>query len=105
MSLFPRTRGHNPRTQQRFFQAEGVTADGASFLLSAHRVSLVFYLQLSHSTRNLGGEVAKSNNSNNKKQSQWDFPGGPVVGKPPCNAGDVSSIPGPVTKIHMPLNN
>lgn len=24
----------------------------------------------------------------------WDFPGGPVVGSLPCNAGAVGSIPG-----------
>ena len=28
----------------------------------------------------------------------WDFPGGPMVKNPPSNAGDVSSIPGQVTK-------
>ena len=28
-----------------------------------------------------------------------DFPGGPVVKKPPCNAEDVCSIPGGGTKI------
>ena len=27
------------------------------------------------------------------------FPGGPVVKNPPCNAGDVGSIPGQGTKI------
>ena len=29
----------------------------------------------------------------------WDFPGGPAVKNPPCNAGDVDSIPGPGTRI------
>ena len=28
-----------------------------------------------------------------------DFPGGPVVKNPPCNAGDMGSIPGQGTKI------
>ena len=28
-----------------------------------------------------------------------DFPGGPVVKDPPCNAGNASSIPGQGTKI------
>ena len=28
-----------------------------------------------------------------------DFPGGPGVKNPPCNAGDAGSIPGPGTKI------
>ena len=28
----------------------------------------------------------------------WDFPGGPMVRNPPYNAGDVSSIPGQVTR-------
>ena len=28
-----------------------------------------------------------------------DFPGGPVVKNPPCNAGEVGSIPGQGTKI------
>ena len=29
----------------------------------------------------------------------WDFPGGPVVNNPPCNARDVGLIPGQGTKI------
>ena len=29
----------------------------------------------------------------------WDFPGGPVVKNPPCNASDVGLIPGWGTKI------
>ena len=29
----------------------------------------------------------------------WDFPGGPVVKNPLCNAGDAGSTPGPGTKI------
>ena len=29
----------------------------------------------------------------------WDFPGGPVVKNPPCNARDMGSIPGQRTKI------
>ena len=29
----------------------------------------------------------------------WDFPGDPVVKIPPCNAGNVSSMPGWGTKI------
>ena len=29
----------------------------------------------------------------------WDFPGGPVVKNPPCNAEDAGSIPGQGTKI------
>ena len=29
------------------------------------------------------------------QKSLKDFPGGPVVKNPPCNAGDVGSIPGP----------
>ena len=28
-----------------------------------------------------------------------DFPGGPVAKRPPCNAGDVSSVPGWGSKI------
>ena len=32
------------------------------------------------------------------KESLWDFPGGPVVKSLPCNAGDMSSIPGGGTK-------
>ena len=32
------------------------------------------------------------------KESLWDFPGGPVVKSLPCNAGDMSSIPGQGTK-------
>ena len=31
--------------------------------------------------------------------STWDFPGGPVVKSPSCNAGDVGLIPGQGTKI------
>ena len=34
-----------------------------------------------------------------KKMWYRDFPGGPVVKNPPCNAGDVGSIPGRRTKI------
>ena len=33
------------------------------------------------------------------KKRQGDFPGGPVVKKPPCNAGGEDSIPGRGTKI------
>ena len=29
----------------------------------------------------------------------WDFPGGPVVKNPPCNAGDMGLIPSQGTKI------
>ena len=29
------------------------------------------------------------------KETFWDFPGGPVVKKPPANAGDTELIPGP----------
>ena len=29
-----------------------------------------------------------------KKIIMWDFPGGPVVGTLPCNAGAMGSIPG-----------
>ena len=36
----------------------------------------------------------------NLKQRQ-DFPGGPVVESPPCNAGDTGSIPSP-GRSHMP---
>ena len=35
----------------------------------------------------------------NLKKERRDFPGGPVVKNPPCNAGDVGSIPGQGTKI------
>ena len=34
-----------------------------------------------------------------KKTSSWDFPGGPVVKNPPCNAGDTGSIHGWGTRI------
>ena len=27
-------------------------------------------------------------------QKPWDFPGGPEVKNPPCNAGDMGLIPG-----------
>ena len=33
------------------------------------------------------------------KDTQGDFPGGPVVKNPPCNAGDMGSIPGQGAKI------
>ena len=29
----------------------------------------------------------------------WDFPGGPVVNNPPCDAGNMDLIPGQGTKI------
>ena len=31
----------------------------------------------------------------NKNRGRWDFPGGAVVKKPPANAGDPGSSPGP----------
>ena len=34
-----------------------------------------------------------------KKPNRSDFPGGPVVKNPPCNAGDLGAIPGGGTKI------
>ena len=34
-----------------------------------------------------------------KKEKHWDFPGGPVVKKPPSNARDAGSIPGQGNKI------
>ena len=33
-----------------------------------------------------------------------DVPGGPMVKKPPANAGDMGSIPGP-GRFHMPRSN
>ena len=33
------------------------------------------------------------------RNAYWDFPGGPVVKNPPCNAGDTGSIPGRENKI------
>ena len=47
-------------------------------------------LRVEGSTRDLRGF---------KKLTSEDFPGGPVVKNPPCNAGDVGSIPGQRTKI------
>ena len=41
----------------------------------------------------------KKLNSPIKRQSGWDFPGGPVVKNLPYNAGDAGSIPGQGTKI------
>ena len=38
-----------------------------------------------------------------KKHLQKDVPGGPVVKNPPCNAGDVGSIPGLGTEIPQAL--
>ena len=32
-------------------------------------------------------------------KNSWDFPGGPVVKNPPCNAGDKGSVPGWGAKI------
>ena len=34
-----------------------------------------------------------------QKHTERDFPGGPVLKNPPCNAGDTGSIPGQGTKI------
>ena len=34
-----------------------------------------------------------------KRPLTWDFPGGPGVKNPPCNAGDMSLIPGQGTKM------
>ena len=35
----------------------------------------------------------------NKQNTFRDFPGGPVIKNPPCNTGDVGSIPGQGTRI------
>ena len=43
-------------------------------------------------------------NSLNKKKKLEDFPDVPVVKNPPCNAGDMSSIPGP-GRSHMLQSN
>ena len=40
-----------------------------------------------------------------KKHLQKDVPGGPVVKNPPCNAGDVGSIPGLGTEIPQALGH
>ena len=34
---------------------------------------------------------------------RWDFPAGLAVKNPPCNAGDVGSIPGQGIKIPQPV--
>ena len=39
-----------------------------------------------------------------KKKEHGDFPGGAVVEKPPANAGDAGSSPGP-GRSHMPPSN
>ena len=39
-----------------------------------------------------------------RKQKEWDFPGGAVVGNLPANAGHMGSIPGP-GESHMPRRN
>lgn len=50
-----------------------------------------------------GGRVAYGMGQENM-EIEWhfkaskDFPGGPLVSSPPCNAGDASSIPGQGTK-------
>ena len=36
-----------------------------------------------------------------KRLTLGHFPGGPVVGNPPCNAGDTGLIPGEGIDIHM----
>ena len=38
-------------------------------------------------------------NNTKKKKECGDFPGDPVVKNPPCNAGDVGSVPSQWTKI------
>ena len=38
-------------------------------------------------------------------ESNWDFPGGPVIKNLPCNAGDMGSIPGGELRSHMSWNN
>ena len=38
------------------------------------------------------------------KTEIWDFPGGLVAQKPPFNAGDTSSIPGPEDPTQLSLN-
>ena len=46
----------------------------------------------------VSGEVDKDQGHYLKIKS-WDFPSGPVVKNPPCNAGDMGSIPGGGTRI------
>ena len=36
---------------------------------------------------------------NTIRSLKWDFPGGPVVKNPPCNAKDIGSIPDQGTQI------
>ena len=40
-----------------------------------------------------------------QKRYMWDFPGGPVVKNPSCNAGDTNSIPGGELRSHLPWGN
>ena len=50
----------------------------------------------------MGEKLSKNNKTsieNNFIKKNWDFPGGPVVRQPSCNAGDASLIPGQGTEI------
>ena len=39
------------------------------------------------------------------RESSRDFPGGPVVKNPPCDAEDTGSAPGRELRSHMPQSN
>ena len=43
--------------------------------------------------------VASNRNRLTQEREFRDFPGGPVIQNPPCNAGDMNSIPGQGTRI------
>ena len=47
----------------------------------------------------------KAQSSNIQKENERDFPGGPVVKKPPRNAGDVGLIPCQGAEIPMVQSN
>ena len=47
----------------------------------------------------MGQEEFSSHDCTLGKERGWDFPGGPVVENPSCNAGDAGSIPGGGTKM------
>ena len=50
--------------------------------------------QKSKDTPSLSSSEGFQRTTSLMKRKQGDFPGGPVVESPPCNAGDTDSIPG-----------
>jgi len=69
------------------------------FFFLYHLITLNLCFQLTGCWRSSQDALNNNHQSFHKNQMPWDFPGGPVVKNPPCNAGDMGLIPGWGTKI------